>query len=132
MRLLRRNQRNPVVKERTLSEVLAGGDRRSIGASNEVAAKLLRRPHGITELIECLWTDDAVVRMRAADAAEKVSAAKPGLLQPFKSELFGLAEETLQIEVRWHLALILPRLILSASEKDRARSIFGRYLEDRS
>lgn len=83
-------------------------------------------------MIECLWSDDPVVRMRAADAAEKVSVKSADLLQPFKKELLGLAEEATQAELRWHLALMLPRLSLTQTERARVRATLLRYLGDRS
>jgi type IV pilus biogenesis protein CpaD/CtpE len=70
--------------------------------------------------------------MRAADAAEKVSAKKPRLLDGHKAELLGLLAEVEQIELRWHLALMVPRLRLTASERQRAAAALQRYLEDRT
>ena len=84
--------------------MLEGGDRRSIGRADEVARLILKQPRHFRELIACLWHDDPIVRMRAADAAEKVSAKKPRLLDRRKPELLGLLAETEQIELRWHLA----------------------------
>jgi hypothetical protein len=111
---------------------LEGGDRRSIGNSNRVAAQVLRNTRRLSELIACLWSDDPVVRLRAADAAEKISVRKPELLAPFKEELLDLAEEATQAELRWHLALMLPKLPLASSERRRARSTLHSYLIDRS
>ena len=51
-----------------LNVTLQGGDRRSIGNSNQVAALILRNSHRLAELMECLWDSDPTVRMRAADA----------------------------------------------------------------
>ncbi|HKW35766.1 MAG TPA: hypothetical protein VJN92_22365 [Candidatus Acidoferrum sp.] len=115
-----------------ISVLLKGGDRRSIGRANQVAKLVLHAPRRLSELIECLWSDDAIVRMRAADAAEKVSAIQPKLLQPHKSELLGLLTEGEQIEVRWHLAQMVPRLPLTHREKQRAAEALQLYLEDRS
>jgi len=70
--------------------------------------------------------------MRAADAAEKVSAQKPRLLDRHKSELLGLLAETEQIELRWHLAAMIPRLRLTLPERQRAVAALQRYLDDRS
>lgn len=111
---------------------LQGGDRRSTGRANEVASLVLKHSKGFHELIKCLWDDDPVVRMRAADAAEKVSAKQPRLLDRHKPELLGLLAETEQIELRWHLALMVPRLRLSATERQRAAAALQRYLDDRS
>ncbi len=114
------------------SLLLEGGDRRSIGNSNRVAALVLRQPERFAELIECLWHADPVVRMRAADAAEKVSVKRPELLAPFKPDLFALAEQTSQAELRWHLAQMIPRLHFASQERERAAAILRGFLGDRS
>jgi hypothetical protein len=90
-----------------LQQMLAGGDRRSLGRSGEVVELVLGDPARTGELVELLWDGDPVVRMRAADALEKA-------------------------EVRWHLALMISRLGLSRTEKRRAWTILERYGEDRS
>lgn len=120
------------MKRAAFSRTLQGGDRRSIGKSNQVVSRILQQPQRLAELIECLWSDDPVIRMRAADAAEKVSVQKPDLLRPFKAELLGLADETTQAEVRWHLALMLPRLPLRRLERERTMVRLRSYLDDRS
>jgi HEAT repeat protein len=115
-----------------LKDLLSGGDRRSIGKSNQIAKLVLSEPKQFTELIQCLWDEDPLVRMRAADAAEKATVTRPELLHPHKQELLGLLAEAEQIELRWHLALMVPRLELSASERERAAATLQRYLDDRS
>jgi hypothetical protein len=115
-----------------ISVLLSGGDRRSIGRSTDVVKLVLRAPRRFAELIECLWSDDSIVRIRAADAAEKVSAYQPELLKPYKTELLGLLVEAEQIELRWHLAQMIPRLPLTQSERRRAAQTLQLYLEDRS
>jgi hypothetical protein len=115
-----------------LADQLRGGDRRSIGKSNHVAKLVLSDPKEFPELFECLWHEDPVVRMRAADAAEKITITRPELLSPHKQELLGLLDEAEQIELRWHLALMVPRLSLSGPERARAAAALQRYLQDRS
>jgi hypothetical protein len=115
-----------------IASLMQGSDRRSIGRSAEVVKLVLREPRDFRELIRCLWSEDPVVRMRAADAAEKVSAKKPRLLDRYKSELLGLLAEVKQIELRWHLALMIPHLRLSARERQRAAAALQNYLDDRS
>ena len=111
---------------------LQGGDRRSIGRADEVARLVLKAPRRFRELIACLWDENPVVRMRAADAAEKVSAKKPRRLDRHKPELLGLLAETEQIELRWHLAAMIPRLRLTPAERQRAATTLQHYLDDRS
>jgi hypothetical protein len=115
-----------------IAAALEGVDRRSIGRANEVAQMVLREPRRFRELIECLWSENPVVRMRAADAAEKVSAKRPRLLDRYKAELLGLLAEAEQIELRWHLAAMVPRLRLTVRERHRAAAALHRYLNDRS
>jgi hypothetical protein len=112
--------------------LLAGGDRRSIGRSDEVAAMVSEDPGLFPRLIKGLWSDDPLVRLRAADAAEKFTRAHRELLQPYKKELLGLMAKTEQQELRWHLAAMVPRLRLSARERQLAVSLMNSYLDDRS
>jgi hypothetical protein len=115
-----------------IAAMLEGSDQRSIGRANEVARLVLKEPRRFRELIKCLWDENPVVRMRAADAAEKISAKKPRLLDRHKAELLGLLAEAEQIELRWHLALMIPRLRLTAAERHRAADAVHHYLDDRS
>ncbi len=117
---------------KTLETILSGSDRRSIGRANEVARLVLKHPRRFRELIKCLWHENPIVRMRAADAAEKVSTQNPGLLDRHKRELLSLLSETEQIELRWHLAQMIPRLKLTSSERQRATAALHRHLDDRS
>jgi hypothetical protein len=99
---------------------LSGGDRRSIGKSNQVAAVVLSRPDLFSGLLKGMWDEDPLVSMRAADAAEKVSRRRPELLHPFKTELLSLLAEAQSQELRWHLAQMIPRLHLTTEEIGRA------------
>jgi len=83
-------------------------------------------------LIAGLWSPDPLVRMRAADATEKVTREHRELLYPYKKELLGLMAETDQQELRWHLAAIVPRLELSDRERQSAIDSLTGYLTDRS
>jgi hypothetical protein len=70
--------------------------------------------------------------MRAADATEKVAREIPDLLRPYKKELLGLMAEAKEPELRWHLAVMVPRLPLNSKERQLATSVLSSYLEDRS
>jgi len=111
---------------------LQGGDRRSIGRVPEVIEQVLSNPSLFGELIAGMQHPDPVVRMRAADAAEKISAEHPAYLAPYTHELLHQIAQSAQQEVRWHIAQMLPRLALSADEQAVAVALLLSYLSDRS
>jgi HEAT repeat protein len=121
-----------MMRRSAIIELLRGRDRRSIGNSNRVVKLVLADAKKFPALFAGLRDEDEMVRMRAADALEKITIARPGLLQKHKRELLGLLAEAEQIELRWHLALMAPRLELSPAERRRAVESLLRYLEDRS
>jgi hypothetical protein len=116
----------------TLLEKLTGGDRRSIGRSNEIVAEVLAEPGLFGLLFEGLLDADPLVRMRSADAVEKITASHPEYIQPFKPRLLGQVASIEQQEVRWHTAQLIPRLALNAEERSWAVAILESYLADRS
>lgn len=112
--------------------MLEGGDRRSIGRANRVAAIVAKDAALFPRLIEGLWSEDSLVRMRAADAAEKVTRQHPEWLRRYKREILGRMAEAEEIEVQWHLAAMITRLPLTRGERKEAAGQLTRYLESRS
>ncbi len=98
-------------------KMLQGGDRRSIGRSNEVAAMVLEQPGLFDVLISGIALNDPLVRIRCADAAEKVTVQHPEYLRPYKRTLLEEYSRIEQKEVRWHVAAMLARLPLTENEK---------------
>ncbi|HKN24504.1 MAG TPA: hypothetical protein VJX72_06635 [Candidatus Acidoferrum sp.] len=112
--------------------LLEGGDRRSIGRADQVAAIVSENPGLFPKLIAGLSSSNSLVRMRAADAAEKVTRKHRQLLQPHKKELLHLLAEAQEQELRWHLAVMVPRLVLNSKDRRAVISSLKRYLEGRS
>jgi hypothetical protein len=115
-----------------LLRMLEGGDRRSVGRVDEVVAAVRRDLGRFAELFEGMLVDDEVVRMRAADAAEKLTVENPELLAPFKARLLGEVAHIDQQEVRWHLAQMIPRLELNSRQRTKAIRVVTSWLGDRS
>ncbi|MCB1104749.1 MAG: hypothetical protein H7A44_03595 [Opitutaceae bacterium] len=117
----------------TLLEQLAGGDLRTLGRSAEVAAQVLAQPELIDELFDGIASDDEVIMARASDALEKVAAARPDVLQPYKQELLERVAHIKHWVVRAHVCQLLPRLDqLTATERRRAIALIQTYFADRS
>ena len=111
---------------------LTGGDRRSIGRVSEVVADVLNDPTLFEAVFCAMLGDDPVVRMRAADAIEKITASHPEHLQPYKTKLIQQVAKIEQQEVRWHVAQMVPRLELSEEERGVVVEILLGYLSNES
>ncbi len=116
----------------SIRKMLAGGDRRSIGRADEVAELVRRQPKKASALVECLWDSDGAVVARAANALEKASRELPAILAPYTQALLGLMLEAERKELRWQLALMVPRLQLTAGECARSAQVLEGWLEDTS
>jgi HEAT repeat protein len=78
-----------------------------------------------------LLNPDGVVRLRCADAIEKVSHVHTDWLRPYTEFFLEQAGQTQQ-EVRWHMAQIIPRLSLTRSQRTQAIRRLRGYLNDPS
>jgi hypothetical protein len=121
-----------MARQETIRAMLTGGRPLFVGRVREVAALMLSQPKKTSQLIECLWDEDAGVANRAADALERATFHEPALAQPWKDSLLGLLAEAEQNKLRWNLALVVPRLELTVPECRRVATILQTYLEDRS
>ena len=117
---------------RNILALLEGRDRRSIGRAGRVVVMVSANAGLFPDLIAGLWHENPLVRMRTADAAEKITRKNPELLRSHKRELLGLMAEAKEMELRWHLAVMVPRLQLNARERQLAKALLNGYLEDRS
>jgi hypothetical protein len=115
-----------------LLEKLKGRDRRSIGRANDVVAQVLLSPHLFANLFAGLHAADPIIRMRSADALEKLTARHPEWLAPYKDDLLLQLAAAEQREVRWHLIQMAPRLPLTEGERADTVALLRGYLSDTS
>lgn len=106
---------------------LEGGDLRSKGEADHVAHDIVDDPERFAAVFEGIFSPDELIRMRAADAVEKASAINPELLQPYTERLLSEAVLIQQQEVEWHVAQMLPRLLLDEMQARRAFDSLRRY-----
>lgn len=105
---------------------LSGGDRRSPGAAGGVAADALTDPALVPLLVALMGHGEALIRMRTDDALERVSRERPDLVAPFAAMLVREIGAHPRQEIRWHVALTLPRL-----PRDDAIALTRACLSDR-
>lgn len=98
----------------------AGGKANSLGRSGEVLEVVLNSRSLLNELYDCLFDDDAWVRMRAADCLEKVCREHPRWIEPFIDRMFDELAASSQPSIQWHLAQIFAEVKLSKSQQEKA------------
>jgi predicted nuclease of restriction endonuclease-like (RecB) superfamily len=99
--------------EKFAQMLLVGGHANSLGRVNEVIDIVLRDTSRLDELYECLFNEDAWVRMRAADALEKICRKQPDWLLPYIDRLQKELSTSTQSSIRWHLAQIYRQVALT-------------------
>src|SRR5262245_36216872 len=115
-----------------LATTLSGGDRRSIGRVAEVVGRIAEEPWLVSDLVEMLQHPEIVVRIRAADALEKLQRLIPSQVAPFQTELLNIAQEVSEPEIRWHLAQMLPRIPTSYMRRAKIAVLLKTYCFDTS
>lgn len=115
---------------KNFEKLLSGGDLRSIGQSNKIVS-LVKNQQDFDELFQCLYSDKRVILSRTADAIEKITIEHPEYLDKHKSEILGFYERETNIELKWHLALIVPRLNLIKNEAISIWKILTAWASDK-
>ena len=96
-------------------DILKGGDLRSTGQSNKVVS-LIKNQESFDELFKEIFNADRIVVMRTADAIEKITLNHPEYLGHHKQDILQLCNTAKNIELKWHLALLVSRLSLTKIE----------------
>jgi hypothetical protein len=109
--------------------LLTGGRPRSLRNAGIVVDAASRQPERLAELVQCVFSADEIVRMRASDALEKVCRSHPRLLQRFVPRLLGEMARIEQASVQWHLAQILAEVPLDEGQQAQAVTILEHNLD---
>lgn len=113
----------------SMRDSLSGGTRTSVGAADQVIAKLVKTPAGLSEIYKLFLDDDPVVAMRASYVAMRVAEQKPESVEPFAKDLLKNLELYTQQEVRWHIPQLLVHLNLTKAQKKRAYEVVMHWAE---
>ena len=111
---------------------LSGGDLRSDGLADEVAAAVLQSPELFEDLYSGLSESDDVIRGRTADSLEKISRQRPDLIAAHLPEVIDLSKSDQVPMVKMHLAMIFGHLALYEEHIDTLRSALFDLLDDES
>ena len=111
-------------------DILKGGDLRSIGKANEIVPEV-NTQNDFDELFIGLNHSDRKVVMRTADAIEKITLKKTDYLQKHKKAIVDLCQITIDIELKWHLALLVSRLSLTKEELENTWGLLTKWVTNR-
>ena len=111
-------------------KIRAGSDLRTIGKSNEVVLKIQNQKN-FDKLFQQLYSKDRVLVMRTADSIEKISQKNPQYLKSHKKEILDVCIAAKNIELKWHLALLVSRLILTQQEFERVWQLLMVWATDK-
>ena len=113
----------------TFTDMLAvGGKSNSLGEVNEVIELVLDDRVRLEELYMCLFDEDAWIRMRAADALEKICRVHPAWIEPYIDRMQADLSDSQQASIQWHLAQIYQQVNLTAAQKQHALSWLTKLL----
>jgi hypothetical protein len=108
-------------QQASFAEMLAvGGKSNSLGRAQDVIQSVLEDKALLDELYECLFNEDAWIRMRAADSLEKICRIHPDWLVPYLDKISNDLSSSDQASIQWHLAQIYREVALTPAQKSFA------------
>ncbi len=105
------------MKEKFAEMLAVGGKSNSLGRAEEVIAIVSEEPSRLKELYNCLFEEDAWLRMRAVDSLEKICRIHPEWLEPYVDRFSSELSMSTQPSIQWHLAQMYKEITLSDRQK---------------
>lgn len=96
------------------------GHKNSLGRVNDVIDQVLADSSRLEELYNTMFGQDAWVRMRAADAFEKVCREHPEWIVPYIDRIQNELSTCSQPSIQWHIAEIYCQVELDKGQKAHA------------
>jgi HEAT repeat protein len=116
----------------SFDDLLAVGDLRSDGLSNEVVRIVLSRPERLPDLVESLASNNPATRGHAADALEKIARKLPHAFLELLPSISRRATTDEVPMVRWHLAMLLSHVSSFPQASCTATSTLLKLIQDPS
>mgnify|MGYP006369948421 CR=1 FL=1 len=105
----------------TYEAILAvGGKSNSLGRASEVIEMVLANPASLDELFQCIFANDAWIRMRAIDSFEKICRLHPEWIEPYIDTMLSELTSSTQPSIQWHLAEIFAEVEMTRKQTNTA------------
>ncbi|SMF26736.1 uracil-DNA glycosylase family protein [Pseudobacteriovorax antillogorgiicola] len=121
-----------MVRGQSIVRILSNPDRRTVQGVDQAVRLIRVSPDRIEELIDCVFHQESVVAMRAADALEKINRSHPYLLKPYKKRILTIPKKQACKEARWHWCQVVPGLDLTDKQAQAVYETMAIFLEDPS
>jgi len=116
----------------SFEEMLTGGHPNSLGRTIEVVNIVLSNSARLSNLYNCYFSVDEIVRLRTSNAIKRISLENPGWLIPYIDKLISEISKINQPSVQWTLANLFQTLsvFMSETQKASAKKIIRNNLEN--
>jgi len=115
---------------RNFEERLKGGHPNSLGNTVEIVDEVLQENNLFSELFQCYFSTDEVVRLRTSNAMKRLCKEKKELLIPFLDRFINEISKIDQASTQWTLAQIFELLDkeMSSQQIEGAKKILQHNL----
>lgn len=115
----------------SFEEMLTGGHPNSLGRTIEVVNIVLANSSRLSDLYNCYFSTDEIVRLRTSNAIKRISLEKPEWLIPYIDKLISEISNINQPSAQWTLANLFQTLAVFMSEIQikNAKKILKKNLE---
>ena len=116
----------------SFEKMLTGGHPNSLGRTIGVVKLVLVEPTRLSELYNCYFSTDEIVRLRTSNAVKRISLENPEWLIPYIDKLISEISKIDQPSAQWTLANLFQTLsvFMSETQKNSAKKILQNNLEN--
>ena len=116
----------------SFEEMLTGGHPNSLGRTIEVVDIVLSNSARLSDLYNCYFSVDEIVRLRTSNGIKRISLENPEWLVPYIDKLISEISKINQPSVQWTLANLFQTLsvFMSETQKTSAKKILRDNLEN--
>lgn len=119
------------MKSEKFERMLIGGHPNSLGRTVEVVDTVLADSERLSELYNCYFSEDEIVRLRTSNALKRISRVQPKWLLPYVDRLINEISKINQASTQWTLANLFETLspYMSPEQIREAKKILRKNLE---
>lgn len=116
---------------KSFEEMLTGGHPNSLGRTIEVVDIVLANPTRLSDLYNCYFSADEIVRLRTSNAIKRISLENPEWLIPYIDKFISEISNIDQPSAQWTLANLFQTLsaFMSEVQRNNATKILQKNLE---